>query len=93
MRDVYLHPTVKKLAVVIRENSQKDKSNREVPEVHKASNFAYYSCWIAQTLTYIAFICLNSYLLIESIKWIVTPNYWGYLLTFVYCDGRIYNWI
>lgn len=52
MRDIYLHPTIASLATHLHAPQQKTAATVERQLTHKASNFAYWACGVAQLAFY-----------------------------------------
>jgi len=90
MREIYLNPTVTKLAKVIDSTANTASDAPPAPieprrPYHKASNFAYYGCGFLQLTTYILALVIGAYVFVYSYLWVIEPIDWFgiYLRTLV----------
>ena len=75
MQDVYLNPTIKKLAEKLTLTGSTNSSPAQQQEpTYSPSTFAYYFCGALQLLSYVAYIFIFMWLLISGIEWVKTDN-------------------
>ena len=80
MREIYLHPTVRKLSEFLQRSTQKGKAQlREIP-VHKAKTWHYVLTGVAQLLTVYLLLYLGAVIFWEGSVWIMAaPVFYGAL--------------
>ena len=70
MRDVYLNPTVAKLASYLGETADDDFGAAQPEPFHVPSNFSYYGCGALQLLFYAGYALLDIWILVAGFSWI-----------------------
>jgi len=70
MRDIYLNPTVAKLASIVRTQEEARPKTRAVP-YRIPSNLQYYGCGFLQLLTYAALVWLGLETLVLGLDWLL----------------------
>ena len=70
MKDIYLNPTIAKLAGILQSTTDEDNNIESKPEpFHMPTNFEYYGCGALQLLYYIGFILYGFGILVTGVKW------------------------
>src|SRR5690606_27077948 len=70
MKDVYLHPTVRRLAAPLPEASDTAEVPRQAQPVRRASNVQYVTCGVLQLAVFLGYTYVSAVILAESLTWI-----------------------
>jgi len=92
MRDVYLNPTVRELAVYLETNADEQDLPIEPARPHRIpTRRAYYGCGAAQAAFYLAAVTLAVWMIATAVVWIASaPEIWGrYLRTVTLTAGAL----
>jgi non-ribosomal peptide synthetase-like protein len=74
MRDIYLNPTIAKLASHLEGATIEDFVARKPEPSHVPSDLAYYGCGALQLLTYAAYTLLSCCILVVGFTWVVAAD-------------------
>lgn len=72
MRDIYLHPTVAKLAEFIDEKAVSSSGKSEREPYHVPSDLAYYGCGFFQLAFYAVYIGFIGTMIVEWVDWVLS---------------------
>lgn len=70
MRDIYLHPTVARLAVHLQATDEMAAATIEPVLTHRASNFAYWTCGAAQLMFYGLYSYVGLWMINYGLNWV-----------------------